>query len=220
MQVVIETNILSSLQRSFMDLLRVERELKKRLIYPYRWGRKQSNDWDHNTNFIYTTYSFKKLLQKTASLSQELKDYALNRWYNYWSAMAAEDIFAQHDNVKANKNIYDKLVDFTIDDIPFDHKTSIFPNGFNKDITYAKRNEKELINWLYENQSQQGRKHLKNRLFIVLYDNNREHWKMKSEIMVMKEKIDRYMRLFDKGKLKYFTFDDEKILSDIIWIER
>lgn len=204
-----------------MDLQRVERELKKRLDYPYRWGRKQSNDWDQKTNFIYKTYSFEKLLQRTELFNQELRDYALNRWYNYWSAMAAEDIFSQHNNVKANKNIYDKLVDFTIDQIPFDHKTSIFPKGFGKSFKYAKEHKKELIQWLYENQSQEGRKHLKNRLFIVLYNGSTmQHWKMKAEIMQLKLSIDKYMDGFSVKNLCKLDFGDEEVLSDIIWIEK
>ncbi len=143
-----------------MDLPRVERELKKRLPYQYRWGRKQSNAWDSDTNFIYQTYSFESLLRKTEHFNQDLRDYALNRWYNFWSAMAAEDIFASHSNVVANKNTYDKLVDFTIDNIPFDHKTSIYPKGFNRQYEYARENEKELIQCLYDNQNRQGRKYL------------------------------------------------------------
>lgn len=47
-----------------MDLVRLENELKKRWKYPYRWGRKQSNNWDRMTNFIYKTYSFELLLKK------------------------------------------------------------------------------------------------------------------------------------------------------------
>lgn len=201
-----------------MDLERVERELKKRLPYPYRWGRKQSNSWDSDTNFIYRTYSFESLLRKTAPLNQELRDYALNRWYNFWSAMAVEDIFASHSNIIANKNVYDKLVDFTIDHIPFDHKTSIFPKGFNQSYEYAINNEKELIQWLYENQSQQGRKHLKNRLFIVLYDSNNQHWKMKSEIMKLKKSIDLYVNNFSTKHLHTFDFGEGKVYSDILWI--
>ena len=83
-----------------MDLNRVERELKKRLQYPYNWGRKQSNSWDTDTNFIYKTYTFESLLKQTHEFDQQLKDYALNRWYNFWSAMAAEDIFASHGDVE------------------------------------------------------------------------------------------------------------------------
>lgn len=203
-----------------MDLARVERELKKRLPYAYKWGRKQSDSWDHNTNFIYNTYSFESLLKKTKQFNQELKDYALNRWYNYWSAMAAEDIFASHSNIIANKNAYDKLVDFTIDNIPFDHKTTVFPKGFNKSYEYAVENERELIQWLYNNQSQQGRKHLKNRLFIVMYDENGQHWKMKSEIIRFQKEIDLYVANFSSNNLYEFDFGDGKVYADILWITK
>ena len=35
------------------DLIKTEGELKKRLTYPYKWGRKQNNEFDKLTNFIY-----------------------------------------------------------------------------------------------------------------------------------------------------------------------
>ena len=203
-----------------MDLERVERALKKRLVYPYRWGRKQSNSWDRETNFIYTTYGVNSLLKKSLHLSSELRDYALNRWYNFWSAMAVEEIFTSHPNIVAHKNSYDKLVDFTIDNIPFDHKTSVFPKGFNHSYTYAREHEKELIAWLYENQSQQGRKHLKNRLFILLYDENGEHWKMKAEIAQLKKKIDEYVKKFSPSTLYQFDFGEGKVYSDILWVTK
>ena len=203
-----------------MDLLRVERELKNRLPYAYKWGRKQSNSWDSATNFIYTTYSFSKLIEKTDTLSQELKDYAFNRWYNFWSAMAIEDIFTSHSNVVAHVNAYDKLVDFSIDNIPFDHKTSVFPKGFNGSYNYARENEKELIEWLYKNQSQEGRKHLKNRLFVIMYDENGQHWKMKSEIMLVKKEIDTYVDNFSKSKLYELDFSNGKIYAGLLWVTK
>ena len=203
-----------------MDLERVENELKKRIIHPYKWGRKQSNDWDIKTNFIYTTYSFKRLIQQTDLLNQDLKDYALNRWYNYWSAMAAESIFETHRKVTANKNKYDKLVDFKINNIPFDHKTTVFPKGFNKSFDYAINHKKELITWLYNNQSQEGRKHLKNRLFLILYDKkNQNHWKLKSEIVLLKTEIDKYVIHFSKDNLIKLNFGKGDLLSDIIWVK-
>ncbi len=161
------------------------------------------------------------LLKRAEYFDQALRDYAFNRWYNFWSAMAAEDIFASHQKVLANKNSYDKLVDFKIENIPFDHKTSIFPKGFNQPYHYAKENEKELIQWLYDNQSQQGRKHLKNRLFIVLYDGNTmQHWKMKSEIMLLKSAIDKYVENFSKKKLHRFDFGEGEVFSDMIWVTK
>ncbi|MFD1094993.1 hypothetical protein [Salegentibacter chungangensis] len=201
-----------------MDLERLERELKKRLDYPYRWGRKQSDSWDRDTNFIYKTYSFRRLLERINNLDPDVRDYALNRWYNYWSAMGAEYIFSSQGRVTPNKNVYDKLVDFTIQRIPFDHKTSVFPRGFEQSIGYAINHKKELIEWLYNNQSQQGRKHLKNRMFIVLYDSSGQHWKMKSEIELIKQSIEGYMTKFSEENLIKIAVNSEVILSDIIWI--
>lgn len=202
-----------------MDLLRVERELKKRWSHPYKWGRKQSDSWDSDTNFIYTTYSFESLLRKTREFDETLRDYALNRWYNFWSAMAVEDIFTSHSNVQANRNRYDKLVDFQIDSIPFDHKTSVFPKSFGKSYAYAREHTEELILWLYTNQSQQGRKHHKNRLFVVIYnEQNMLHWKIKSEIMLLKQAIDAYVENFSQERLYSFNFGEESIYSDIVWV--
>jgi len=203
-----------------MDIQRLENELKKRLKYPYKWGRKQSNDLDKLTDFIYQTYSLDSLLNKIKPLSPELKNYALNRWYNFWSAMAVEHIFAMHSKVTPNKNTYHKLIDFSIEDIPFDHKTSVFPKGFTQTFSYAKNNKEQLIRWLYKNQSQQGRKHLKNRLFIILFNKNGEHWKLKAEIMLLKEHIDKYVKNFNKQKLTSIDFGKDKILSDLIWIAK
>lgn len=204
-----------------MDLEQIQAELKKRLNYPYKWGRKQSNSWDRQTNFIYKVSRFNQLLIETENYSRELTDYALNRWYNYWSAMAIESIFTSHENVVANKNKYDKLVDFKLNSIPFDHKTSVFPKGFGQSFEYAVRNKEELIKWLYENQSQQGRKHLKNRLFLVLCDSQGgNHWKIKAELYIMKEHIDTYVRDFREGNLTCLNYGAGEIYADIIWITK
>lgn len=204
-----------------MDLKRVEIELKKRWVYPYHWGRKQGDEWDRATRFIYTTYSLRVLLRKIATLDKDVADYAMNRWYNYWSAMACEYIFSTHDNVKPNRDKYDKLVDFRIQDIAFDHKTSVFPKGFQHSLEYAQNHKTELIRWFYTNQSQQGRKHFANRLFVVLYDAQKlEHWKLKAEIQLLKTAIDTYMSNFKKENLVKISFQNKTILSDVIWVSR
>ena len=202
-----------------MDLLRVENELKKRLAYPYKWGRKQSDDWDAKTSFIYTTYSFEKLLEKTTSFDEEVRNYALNRWYNFWSAEAVENLFSLHEKVTPNINKFDKLIDFTINTTCFDHKTTVFPICFNQTVAYAKNNPAELIQWLYLNQSQESRKHLKNRLFIVLVEKNKEHWKLKAEIKLLKSEIDTYVKNFNSEKLFQLNLENNTILSDLIWVE-
>lgn len=204
-----------------MDLLRVEKELKQRWNYPYNWGRKQNDNWDRDTNFIYKTHTFQSLLEQTKDCSSQLKAYAMNRWYNYWSAKAAEAIFVANTCVVANKNTFDKLEDFRIKDIPFDHKTTVFPREFTQPYEQAVLNKMALIEWLYRHQSQQGRQHFENRIFIVLYDSvTRQHWKMKAEIELLKKSIDAYLQNFSRAQLQELRFDKGNVLTDILWIKK
>lgn len=206
------------------SLNEIESELKKRLEYPYKWGQKQNNNFDKQTNFIYHTFLFEDLLQEIDNRFRSEKDfdlyfnYTINRWYNFWSAHAVENIFCSLPNVKPALDSKDRLVDFTIDGEAFDHKTSIFPKNFPYKIDEAIKRTDELIRWLYKHQSQQQRKHLKNRLFVVLYSKDGEHWKLKSEIAWLKERIEKYMLGFNPNYLLKFNFEkDKETRSDVIW---
>ncbi len=209
-----------------LDLQIVDTELKKRLQYPYIWGRKQNNLWDSYTNFIYTTPTWEALMPQMAKIvathklnKRELFNYTINRWYNFWSAMAVEQIFTNLPQVTPTKNRKNRLVDFTLMKVPFDHKTTIFPKQFKKPLGYAKNNEKEIIEWFYSNQSKEQRHHLKNRLFIVVYDKNGHHWKLKANLLLLKTEIEKYVSNFNPSKLHSLTFtDNSQALSDIIWV--
>ena len=208
-------------------LTEIETELKKRITYPYQWGQRQNDNFDKQTNFIYHTFYFEELLKEIETKFQKDKNYksyfnyTLNRWYNFWSAQAVENIFCSLPNVKPALDNKDRLVDFTIQGVSFDHKTSVFPKNFPYKINDAVKKTDELIKWLYKHQSQQQRKHLRNRLFIVLYDSQDEHWKLKSEIMWLKERIEKYMVGFNPNYLMKFNLEkDKKTLSDIIWAIR
>jgi hypothetical protein len=205
----------------------IERELKKRLSYPYKWGRKQNDEFDKLTNFVYRISSFEEVVNETKSRfskdkeHENIANYALNRWYNFWSAQAVEKIFCSLPNVKPALDEKDRLVDFTIDGVTFDHKTSIFPKNFPCSINEAIKKTDELILWLYKHQSQQQRKHLKNRLFIVLYSSDGDHWKLKADISWLKERIEKYMEGFNPHYLLKFSLEEkQETLSDVIWAIR
>lgn len=207
-----------------MELNTIEKELKKRLKYPYKWGRKQNDDYDSKTRYIYNIETFEELLKeinkrhKEEINYQEYFDYALNRWFNFWSAHAVESIFVSNEKVKPAINQYDHLVDFSINGIKFDHKTSVFPRAFQKALSEAQKNPKALVEWLYTYQSQEQRKHLKNRLFIVLYSFDGQHWKLKAEINWLKGLISDYLANFDEQKLICLNLTgSDQIQSDIIW---
>ena len=207
-----------------VNLDQIETELKKRLTYPYKWGRKQNDQFDKLTNFIYSTFLFDDVIKeinrrfKNDQDRKNISNYALNRWYNFWSAQAVEKIFCSLPNVKPALDSKDRLVDFTIDGVKFDHKTSVFPKNFPYQIKEAVKKTDELIKWLYKNQSQQQRQHLKNRLFVVLYSPDCEHWKLKAEISWLKERIEKYMEGFNPNYLLKFQLEKEHYtLSDVIW---
>ena len=207
-----------------IELSQIEPELKKRLAYPYKWGRKQNDRYDKLTNFVYHEPVFDKVFSEIKnrfgkdSEHDNISNYALNRWYNFWSAFAVEKIFCTMPGVVPALDEKDRLVDFTIQGAKFDHKTSVFPKGFPYGINEAISRTDELIRWLYRNQSQQQRKHLKNRLIIVLYSEDGNHWRLKSEIMWLKSIIERYMLGFNPNFLLKFSFEPGvTIISDVIW---
>ena len=208
-------------------LNQIEGELKKRLAYPYKWGRKQNDYFDKLTNYVYGISLFDEVLKETEKRfsndkeHKNIANYALNRWYNFWSAQAVEKIFCSLPNVKPALDEKDRLVDFTIDGVKFDHKTSVFPQNFPFQIDEAIKKTDELIRWLYKHQSQQQRKHLKNRLFIVLYSNDGEHWKLKAEISWLRERIEKYMIGFNPAFLLKFSLEKNyDTLADVIWAIR
>lgn len=208
-----------------LNLAFIEKQLQKRWEFPYEWGQKQNDLWDGYTNFIYKTSDWEEvnqLIKLTVEVHEldpeKLFQYATNRWYNFWSALAIEQIFTDIDGVIPAINPKNRLVDFSIFGIDFDHKTSVFPKSYDKTFTYAQNHKREIIAWLYKNQSQQQRKHLKNRLFIVAYDEQGEHWKIKARLFELKYLIQDYVRYFNPDHLERFEFEKGNIsLSDVIW---
>jgi hypothetical protein len=209
------------------DLSVIENELKKRLAYPYTWGRRQSDRFDQATRFIYSTFSFDELLRESEKRfnqqeeGKEYLNYALNRWYNFWSAVAVERIFCALPGVQSAVNPRDRLVDFTIGGITFDHKTSVFPKNFSQSQATSQKDPRSLIQWLYDNQSQEGRRHFGNRLFIVLHASDGQHWKLKAEVGLLRQAIEQYMATFTPNQLHSFCLQAKApTLSDIIWVTR
>lgn len=208
-----------------LDLHYTQTQLTQRLLHPYNWkGVKQNDEWDRLTNFIYGTAVFNEVLEKINHLESHidfeiLKNYTLNRWLNFWSAMAVETIFCNQASVKAAVNARDRLVDFTIQGITFDHKTSVYPRAFGIKINNAQDKPELLLHWLYKNQSSQQRQHFANRLFIVLHNFTGEHWKLKADIGLLKKAIESYVANFEEGKLVELVFEDgSRAQSDIIWV--
>ena len=210
------------------DIVNLEIELKKRWQYHYHRKRIQNDEWDHLTNFIYKTKTWDEYVTIIKKVYDEHNitdklwffNYSANRWYNFWSAQWVENIFKLRSNVIWEKNEYHQYIDFYINWIPFDHKTSVYPKWYNKPLEFAKKNKWDLIMWLYENQSKQQRFHMKNRLFLIVHALDWEDRKIKGELSYIKTIIDNYIDNFKENNLFSFVYNQEKVLSDIIWVEK
>jgi hypothetical protein len=203
-------------------LEQIEAQLQARVAgYPYTaWGRQQNNEWDQRTRFIYHIPHWEALQQKVALLEKSLADYAVNRWFNFWSARAVEQIFCALPGVTPQLNPYDRLVDFSIQNIQFDHKTTVFPEEYPYSPEFSRYYPAHLIRWLYRHQSKQQRYHRRNRLFIILYATDGEHWKLRAEISGLAEVITRYVVNFQPAQLAKIYLSQEEILADLIWFVR
>jgi len=211
-----------------LDLIALEAELKKRWPYRDLWFRKQNDTWDNYSNFIYDIQGFEDLIKhieyavnKFDLNKKHFFYYTVNRWYNYWSARAVEQIFTTLDGVVAAKNKKDRLVDFSIQQVKFDLKTTKFPRGFGRNLTFAQSHEQKLIKWLYLNQSTGRRFHTENRLFLVVYSTDGYHYKLKAEITWLRKVIENYVQQFNPEQLKRPHITETKpAYSDIIWAIR
>lgn len=197
-----------------MNLNTLQAELRKCCAVPYEWRAVQYNTADRLTRFIYHTPRYDDVACQIAALPVELQSYARARWLNHWSSKGVEAIFAEHPRVKPNPDIYHKTIDFWIDGIPFDHKTTVFPRGYPGGVEQAIAQPRTMIDWLYANQSSGQRQHYANRLFLVLYSDTGEHWRLKAEIVAMRDDIHAYLDDFESWQLHTLPNESK---ADCIW---
>lgn len=206
-----------------LDIPTLEYELRQRWRYPYHWPGKQTDEQDQATRFIYEVTTFDGLIQEIRQRfshhpeQDTLTHYALNRWYNYWSAMGIEAIFCAHQRVTAARNPRDRRVDFFIDTLPFDLKTTVFPRGYPASLRDAIAAPWHLIDWLYEHQSRGQRCHYANRLFLVLHAANGQHWKRKAHLNDIQHTVRDYLAVADFAALPPLRVNGHTVTADIVW---
>ena len=155
----------------------------------------QNNKEDKATNFIYQCNTLDECMSQVKKQDVDVQ-YALHRWYNYKTSTECERIFCDYGAVhEVNPTNHD--VDIYINGIPFDVKVTVYPAKLiDKPFDLKTREGKNgMIKWLYKNQSQQNRKQLVNRLYVVC-DGKTSHEKlaMKSNFSCIKDKIRKFMK--------------------------
>jgi hypothetical protein len=182
------------------EIERIARQLA-RVGEMVSWGRVQNDAWDRLCHFIFRVRSAEgveeraKDIARAASVDpEEFSHYVLRRWYCFWGARLAELLFLTHTNVVAGPP-RDRLVDFTIDGVPFDLKTSDVPVALAGLLADPVANASTVATWLYRHQSRERRFHLANRLFLVLHQPNApdQAWRLRGDVAALRSGIDRFL---------------------------
>lgn len=181
----------------------------------------QNNSFDWSAHFIYRMNSLNDCMIEIERTRVD-RDYVLHRWYNYMTLIYCEYIFCDYGAVhEADKFNHD--VDIYIDGIPFDVKLTVYPAKLSSrpyDLK-TRAGKDEMIRWYYANQSQQSRKQMLNRLYVVCDANtSHENMVMKSNFDLMRHRISSYMNYIKKYGLNELVIEDAgneyRLKSDII----
>lgn len=165
------------------------------------WGRVQDDTWDGLSRFVYRVRTAEAVREQAGRVAGEhgleraaFVHYALRRWYCFWGARLAELLFLEHSGVRPGPPRHHE-VDFTIDGVPFDLKTSEVPRIFLGSVKDLATNPGKLASWLYENQSREGRFHSANRLFLLLVDADEPEsaWRLRGDVAALRAAIARFM---------------------------
>lgn len=200
------------------DLQKVASQLKS------QWKR-QDNVTDKATNFIYNATTLDQCLAEIKRTGVD-ENYALHRWYNFQTSIYCEEIFCDYGAVP-DADRYNHDVDIYIDRIPFDVKLTVYPAKLaSKPYDLTKRSGKNsMITWYYENQSQQNRKQLLNRLYVVCDGASpQETILLKSDFELIRTKIKSFMDNTKKEGVNTIVIKDGgkdfSLQCEIIYIKK
>lgn len=193
-------------------------ETYDKLYYP------KPNDWmDSWTNFIYDSkLKTPKDLISEADMQLrrhqcylELKEYSVARWFNYRPSCATEWMFCQHPNVEPHPNKRHKLIDFYIDEVPFDLKLTVLPKELSPNDS-----KKDMLNWYYTKQSKEGRWGYNNRIIVAVHNplNRALSWKGKSQLINIYQHINEYMLEYDCSKMEHSSRING-LVADVVLVE-
>lgn len=181
----------------------LEEDLHKALeIMSVDWPM-QKKIRNKETGFIYKADSLQKCLEMieqnkgNKEYDYDFKEYALHRWYNYQTSVMCEYIFCEYGAVH-DPDPYNHDVDIRIAGREYDVKLTVYPKALpweKRDYYLGTREGKdELVRWFYDNQSQEDRKQMLNRLYVVCDGSDDvENMAMKCDLALMRKRIAAYM---------------------------
>ena len=122
----------------------------------FDWGGDYQNALDKYlvSRYVKANNSYDWLVSKLETeITQAVKGYVLNSWYNHWTSILIEHLFKSHKIVLPTVGQI-KSVDFFISDIPFDLKVTYLPvnfiekqrklAGLRPELTFLKQRAREI----------------------------------------------------------------------------
>ena len=140
------------------------------------------------------------------------------------TSVYCEYIFCEF-GAKHEEDVYNHDVDIYIGQTPFDVKLTVYPAKLS-DHPYdlrSRQGKNKMIQWYYANQSQQQRKQLINRLYVVCDGRDQEErLRLKSDFDLLRKQISSFMSYIKDKGLNQITITDfgknYQVYSDIIYV--
>lgn len=198
----------------YLDLEEAVKEAEP--FFDSKWEvQKDQKDW--TSNFIYFCRKIDHVLELALSNDVDAV-YAIHRWYNFITSKMAEELFEQFGaTLEINPRSHE--IDFYVKDIPYDLKLTVMPLKTQNKGIVSRKEKDNLIKWLYEHQSQQGRKHNANRIFIVCAGKDKhQSMLLKSNVDKLSEAICKFMEYYKDKELNKVEIDGNQVYADLIYI--
>ena len=171
----------------------------------------QNDKKDVDTGFIYYCQRIEQVFSLASSNNVDFA-YALHRWFNYQCSKTVENIFCQF-GAKHYEDEKNHDIDIIIDDIPFDIKLSVISKNYKGNTNlYNRENKNKYMVWLKENASQEGRKHTKNKIYVICKTN-----KDKTNFQLIESTVFKFLQFFVSNKQKY-NFSENREVCELLYI--
>ena len=199
----------------FLDLEEAVKECEP--LLDTKW-EVQKDGKDKDSGFIYYCKNVPQVIDLAMSNEVDIP-YCVHRWYNFITSKMAEELFEQF-GATPEINSKSHEIDFYLKDIAFDLKLTTMPQIEAQNTLKTRKERNDLIKWMYNNQSKQGRKHFGNKIFIVC-DGGDKHSSMmlKSNIEKLSEGISKFMEYYQNKNFNVVKIDENEVYSDIIYIK-
>jgi hypothetical protein len=201
-----------------MELIKLQEELRKRCILPVKWNYRYNRTLEPQIKFLYEITSFEKVLRELQKLDSATQQYGMNRWYNFWSHQGIQQIFTDDERCKPVLNKFGDVDKIGLETILFRVKSLVYPYQFARTLRYAILHQEELLYWLYRRTKFKTRADDLDNLFVIFYQRDGEHWKLKAELCWVESLIMNYLDRFEVRNLVRLHLSDNKSrYGDIIW---